>query len=72
MPGKIVDARAHVRITRRSFVRLSESIFSRSFSSIYGPFLDDLDMTYLLAYFRLVVRRRTIIESVRLLFRVRA
>src|SRR3712207_363723 len=72
MPGKIVDARAHVRITRRSFVRLSASIFSCSLASMYGPFLDDLDTKCLLAYFRFVVRRRTIIGSVRLLFRVRA
>src|SRR5215207_497587 len=72
MPGKIVDALAQVLITRRSFVRLSVSIFSCSLASMYGPFLDDLDTNYLLAYFRFVVRRRTIIESVRLLFRVRA
>src|SRR5215207_10527622 len=72
MPGKIVDALAQVLITRRSFVRLSVSIFSCSLASIYGPFLDDLDTTCLLAYFRFVVRRRTIIESVRLLLRVRA
>ena len=36
------------------------------------PFFDDLDTKCLLAYFRFVVRRRTIIESVRLLLRVRA
>ena len=41
-------------------------------ASIYGPFLDDLDTKCLLVYFRFVVRRRTIIESVRLLLRVRA
>ena len=72
MPGKIVDARAQVRITRRSFVRLSVSIFSCSLVSIYGPFFDDLDTKCLLDYFRFVVRRRIIIESVRLLLRVRA
>jgi hypothetical protein len=43
MPGKIVDARAQVRITRRSFVRLSVSIFSCNLGSINGPFFDDLD-----------------------------
>jgi len=72
MPGKIVDARAQVRTTRRSFERLSVSIFSCSLASIYGPFFDDLDTKCLLDYFRFVVRRRTIIESVRLLLRVRA
>jgi hypothetical protein len=48
LPGKIVDARAQVRITRRSFVRLSDSILSCNLTSIYGPFLDDLDTPNLL------------------------
>src|SRR5579884_2950937 len=43
IPGKIVEARAHVRITRRSFVRFCASIFSRRLASMYGPFFDDRD-----------------------------
>ena len=69
--GKIVDARAQVRITRRSFVRLSVSIFSCSLASINGPFLTISTRSASSLTFA-SVRRRTIIESVRLLLRVRA
>src|SRR3954454_13499448 len=47
MPGKIVLARAQVRITLRSFPRLSVSIFACSLASIYGPFFDDLTIMIL-------------------------
>src|SRR3954453_4275559 len=85
MPGKIVQARAQVRITLRSLPRLSVSIFACSLASIYGPFFDDLTIMILrdlsgstpvsghryLDRPRFAGRRRTIIESVRLLLRVR-
>jgi hypothetical protein len=46
MPGKIVHARAQVRITVRLFDWFMTSTFFSSLGSMYGPFLDDLDMMF--------------------------
>jgi hypothetical protein len=43
MPGKIVQARAQVRMTVRWLDRLAALTFFSNFSSMYGPFFDDLD-----------------------------
>ena len=73
IPGKIVEARAQVRMTRRSFVRFRILDLLAQLASMYGPFFDDLaPCLNLLRYFRFVERRRTIMGSVRLLLRVLA
>src|SRR6478672_4756885 len=46
MPGKIVQARAQVRMTVRWLDVFAASTFFSSFSSMYGPFFDDLDTLF--------------------------
>jgi hypothetical protein len=46
MPGKIVLARAQLRITVFLFVAFRASTFLRRFASMYGPFFADLDILF--------------------------
>ncbi len=62
--GEIVDARAHVLITRFSFFEFMISILRRSLSSMYGPFLMERDMIlYFVAFPRLRPRTTYLLES---------
>src|SRR2546428_13426033 len=46
--GKIVESRAHVRTTFLSLLALSLAIFSCRLGSMYGPFLSERDILFLL------------------------
>src|SRR5262249_39425988 len=69
--GEIVDRRAHVLSTRRSFTRFSASSFFKSFASTYGPFLTERLMRPRSSCPRYdCFRRRRIIRSESLRLRV--
>src|SRR5215212_11384030 len=62
--GKIDEARDHVRRTSFAPRRLSASIFLNSLGSMYGPFLVDRLMRYLLPRFRTMKRSVLLLRRV--------